>query len=505
MDRAIIGLGWPAAVAFAVFISTAANAAGQPVPGGHPGLEHGKRAQQFMLEKHNAEALPEWEAALRLEPGNPVYHNLYGLALQGAGRAPDARREFRKAIQAYPAYFETMTNLAYSLMADGQLEAASVEFEHALNLRPHDSALHLALGVVMTSRGDAPAACREFEAAGSLPSSPQLLWSVVAVCLNAGRIDAAVKAANELPADTATQLAAGRSLMDANQAQRALPFLLRAKTDGSPEAAIALAEAYLEIGKPGEALSALETLRGPDRDGFAAVEIRASALLKLGQRAQAKSEFEKLVTLYPDQPDSYIHATQIPLEDRHWDAALEVLNAGLARMPQQWLLLLRRAVTFKMMNRLEEAQFDLIEAVKAGGDVGLVLAALGDTTAARGDLPGAAELFRKAFEKTKLPQFQFAYALAIEKQGEEADALREMRKAAVILPRDVRAHYEYGKLLRRAGQVEAARQEFERVRQLDPKYSPNLYALSRVYADVGKPELASEMAREFLGSKDKAK
>ena len=505
MDRPIIRLGWPAAVVFAVFILTAASEAGQPVAAGHPGLEHGKRAQQFMLEQRNAEALTEWEAALRLEPGNPVYHNLYGLALQGVGRAPEARREFRKAIQAHPAYFDALSNLAYSLMADGQLEAASAEFEHALNLRPHDSALHLALGVVLTSRGNAPGACREFEAAGSLPSSPQLLWSVFAVCLNADRIDTAVKAASELPADPGTQLAAGRSLMNSNQARRAIPFLLRAKTDSSPEAAIALAEAYLEIGKTGEALSGLETLNGPERDSFAAVEIRASALLKSGQRAQAKNEFEKLVMLYPDQPDSYIHATQIPLEDRHWDAALDILNAGLARMPHQWLLLLRRAVTYKMTNRLDEAQTDLLEAVKAGGDISLVLAALGDTTAARGDLPGAAELFRKAFEKTKLPQFQFAYALAIEKQGDEADALREMRKAVAILPTDVRAHYEYGKLLRRSGQAEAARQEFERVRQLDPKYSPNLYALSRVYADAGKPELASEMAREFLASKDKTK
>jgi tetratricopeptide (TPR) repeat protein len=505
MIRAIVRLGWPAGLAFAVVASMTANAAGQSGPAEHPGLAHGKRAQQLMLEQQNAEALTEWKAALRLEPGNPVYHNLCGLALQSLGRAAEARQEFRKALQTHPTYFEPRTNLAYSLMADGQLEASSTEFEHALELRPHDSALHLALGVVMTSRGNAPAACREFEAAGTLPSSPQLLWSVFAVCLNADRVDTAVKAASDLPVESGTQLAVGRSLMKANQAQRALPFLLRAKTADSPEATIALAEAYLEMGKAGEALSGLMTLSGTDRDSFAAVEIRASALLKSGQRAQAREEFEKLVKLYPEQPDSYIHATQIPLEDRHWDTALDILNAGLAKIPHQWLLLLRRAVTLKMMDRLDEAQTDLLEAVKAGGDIGLVLAALGDTTAARGDLPGAAELFRQAFEKTKLPEFQLAYALAVEKQGDEAEALREMSRAVAILPASVRAHYEYGKLLRRAGQVAAARREFERVKQLDPKYSPNLYALSRVYADIRKPELASEMAREFLASKDKAK
>ena len=157
------------------------------------------------------------------------------------------------------------------------------------------------------------------------------------------------------------------------------------------------------------------------------------------------------------------------------------------------------------MDRLDEAQTDLLEAVKSGGDIGLVLAALGDTTAARGDLSGAADLFRRTFEKTKLPDFQLAYALALAKEGSEAEALREMQKAVALLPANVRARYEYGKLLRRSGQVAAARQEFERVKQLDPKYSPNLYALSRVYADIGKPELASQLAREFVASKDRTR
>ena len=252
-----------------------------------------------MLEQHNRAALPEWQAALRLEPGNPVYHNLYGLALQGAGKAQQARQEFRKAIQRQPAYFDARTNLAYSLMADGQLEAAATEFEHALALRPQDVSLHLALGVVMTSRGNAPTACKEFEAAGKLPPSPQLLWSVFAVCLSADRTDTAVKAASEIAVEPGTQLAIGRSLIKAGQAEKAVPFLLRAQPGASAEATLALAEAYLVTGKAVEALSALDTLGTADRAGFAAIEIRASALLKQGRRAQAKEEFDKLVKLYP--------------------------------------------------------------------------------------------------------------------------------------------------------------------------------------------------------------
>ena len=44
--------------------------------------------------------------------------------------------------------------------------------------------------------------------------------------------------------------------------------------------------------------------------------------------------------------------------------------------------------------------------------------------------------------------------------------------------------------------VTAAKLEFERVHP--PTYSLSLFVLSRGFADIGKPALASEMARDFL-------
>jgi len=43
-----------------------------------------------------------------------------------------------------------------------------------------------------------------------------------------------------------------------------------------------------------------------------------------------------------------------------------------------------------------------------------------------------------------------------------------------------------------------AGQAFERARQLDPGYVPNLYSLSRLYASLGETALAAQASDEFL-------
>lgn len=51
-------------------------------------------------------------------------------------------------------------------------------------------------------------------------------------------------------------------------------------------------------------------------------------------------------------------------------------------------------------------------------------------------------------------------------------------KAAELLPKNARVHFEYGKLLQRTGQIRAAKEELELARSLDPKLTANLYALT---------------------------
>jgi Flp pilus assembly protein TadD len=68
-----------------------------------------------MESQNYAAAIEEWKAVLKVEPDNPIYNNLYGLALQSGGRPADARRQFQRAIQLSPDFPDALSNLAYNL------------------------------------------------------------------------------------------------------------------------------------------------------------------------------------------------------------------------------------------------------------------------------------------------------------------------------------------------------------------------------------------------------
>jgi tetratricopeptide (TPR) repeat protein len=122
-----------------------------------------------------------------------------------------------------------------------------------------------------------------------------------------------------------------------------------------------------------------------------------------------------------------------------------------------------------------------------------------------GNLAGAAQIFRKTFNETGAPEFQVAYALALEKQGNGGEALKDMEKAAALLPNDARTRFEYRKLLSENGRMNDARRELERAKALDPKLSENLYFLSRLYQKLGETDRAARTMKEFLVSKEKSR
>jgi tetratricopeptide (TPR) repeat protein len=474
------------------------------VPAG-AGLEPARQAQDLMRQKRNSEALPLWEAALRLEPANPTYHSLYGLALEATGQSDRARDHFRTAIRIQPNFADAHANLAYSLARERDFAGAGPAFDRALALRPGDKGLRLMRGIVAAESGETSLACRHFERASPWPTEGlERADLVFSACLEAGRVATALKATEHLPHDSSTQGDIGVALMRAGQGAEALRFLEAARKldPASQRLTLALAEALLKSAQPERALERIEELNPEDRESAAALELAGSILLKLGRRQEARERFADLMRLYPENPEAYIHATQIPLEDQDWAETLRLINTGLERIPGAWLLLLRRAVTYKLMGRLDEARSDLVAAAGLGGDVSLIAAALGEVHVAQGQYATASEVFRKALVESGRPEFRVAYALALEKQGDLAGALREIKIAVGLLPASARVHYEYGRMLKETGEIQGAKQEFEHARALDPKYRPNLYALIRVYVALGEKQLAARMVEEYRSSRE---
>ncbi|MCI0420695.1 MAG: tetratricopeptide repeat protein, partial [Acidobacteria bacterium] len=469
------------------------------------GLSHALRAQKLMQNQENLEAIQEWTRALQAEPRNALYHNLCGLALQAVGRVREARRAFQKATQLNPRLADAYSNFAYSLWSDGQDHEAATQFERALRLRPTDSALHLARGLLFASAGDVSKAVDHFDQAQPWPEDAETRWVLFTTYLRSRRWPEALVAVRTLSAEFTTQMAVAQALCQAGRAKEAIPFLLKARERNPSDlsALLLLANALLDSGQADLAWTAIGEIPEARRNAFEVIELQGSILLKLGQRSDAQQQFERLRERYPTVPQSYIHATQIPLEDQDWNRVLAILKEGLGKLPDHWLLLYRRAMAYRLSGSLQRARDDLLNALRQDGDTALVSAALGELYAKLDDLPSAAEVFRKALVHTGRPEFQYALALALERMGNDGQALIEFRKAVSLFPENARARFAYGKLLQRTGQLALAKEELERARRLDPNFSDALYALSRLYAVLGQTDLASRTAQEFLASKQR--
>ena len=89
----------------------------------------------LMSSGREPEAAQEFDAAVRLSPGNPDYHVNLGLALaQMPGRLPDAIAEYQKALRADPNLYAARLNLGLALMSvPGRRDEAIAEYQKAIS------------------------------------------------------------------------------------------------------------------------------------------------------------------------------------------------------------------------------------------------------------------------------------------------------------------------------------------------------------------------------------
>jgi tetratricopeptide (TPR) repeat protein len=113
------------------------------------------------------EAIPYFQAALRLEPDLVEAHNNLGLILGDLpGRSPEAIAEYRAALHIKPDYAEAHNNLGSALADAGQRDEAISEYREAIRIRPNYAEAHNNLGSALSESPDRlPAAIAEFEEA----------------------------------------------------------------------------------------------------------------------------------------------------------------------------------------------------------------------------------------------------------------------------------------------------------------------------------------------------
>jgi tetratricopeptide (TPR) repeat protein len=221
------------------------------------------------------EALAQHREAVRLAPGYAEAHGNIGVDLQKLGRYDEAVQAYRIALSIKPELGMFRTNLGVSLEKLGRNDEASAEFREALTIDPQNTQDHHALGDALMHTGHTEEAIVQYREATRLDQTSATARNDLGYALfRAGRLDeaeAALRAALLIqPGDTAALDNLGNVLQQMGR----------------------LPEAIIEYEK------ALKTGTGAD---LADVHNDLGvALARLGRSHEAIAEFREAIRLRPN-------------------------------------------------------------------------------------------------------------------------------------------------------------------------------------------------------------
>ncbi len=206
-----------------------------------------------------------WQDTVGKSPGNPRAHYNLGVALEQAGRFPEAFQEYEQAVRIKPDYDEAQNNLGQALIGLGRFPEAVEHLEQALLVSPDFVEAHCNLGNALLQVGRGQDAITHLEQAIRLkPDLPVAHYNLGNAFSQAGRAQEAIAQYEEAlrirPDYTEAHVNLGTVLQQAGRLKDAMAqyeqaLLLRPDL---PEAHYNLGYALSQVGQSHDAIGQLE-------------------------------------------------------------------------------------------------------------------------------------------------------------------------------------------------------------------------------------------------------
>lgn len=394
---------------------------------------------------HFTDAIRLADQALQADPKNNRLLTLRGLALEKTGESAQALRSLKEALDAAPGYVPALEGAAELEFKNGDREAVG-HLDQLLKLRPDDQTAHAMRAVVAWKDRDCKLAVEHFAAAPRpIASQPSALY------------------------DYGSCLAQLKRTGDALDIFRQLHQLV-------PEdrrAAYALASVEMSESHYRNAIDALQPFISSgniDPDGL---QIASSAYESQGNTPEAVKILRQAIVMAPDRADLYVQFASLCLEHKSFRVGIDMINAGLSRMPQSAKLYLARGVMYVQEGNYDDADKDFAraETLNAPEAAGAGAQVLSQVQANRLD-DALRTLDAQIKRHPNNAFFQYLLAEILAKRGAQPGTANFARAIA-------------------AG---------ERAVQLNPGYVLARDVLSRLYLESGKTQLAIEQCRKALAT-----
>ncbi len=178
-----------------------------------------------------AQAVPEFQEAIRLQPDLADAHYTLGILYWQRGEFDKATEEMHQALATKPDYAEAHYTLGTVYKQQGKLAESATELKEAIRLQPEFAGAHTTLAGVLRQLGDAQGAAAEAKEGARIASSVNNLQAARVATnsgkrlLGAGDLDGAISqfrsAINSEPKYAAAHYELGLALIQQNEKDEA--------------------------------------------------------------------------------------------------------------------------------------------------------------------------------------------------------------------------------------------------------------------------------------------
>lgn len=273
-------------------------------------IEPEKRAEALILRgrliKDPKKALADFNEAIRLVPDNESYQLARAVLLRTQGKNDEALEAVNEVLEGNPDIANALILQGEIYRNLGQLEEAVTSFDSATELVPQAASPYQNRGEIFRSQGKFDEAVKQFSKVLELqPGTLITLVHRAEAYLYADQPELALTDI-ELVLDKQPLIAAHRIRADAlsklDRLDEAISEMekLSEAVPNEPDLLMQLGLYYIVDAQPNKAVDAYSRVLDIDPENFSALRSRADAYLNIGKHAEAIADFEKAVSIQPE-------------------------------------------------------------------------------------------------------------------------------------------------------------------------------------------------------------
>lgn len=400
----------------------------------------------------NRAALSMAQAALKRSPRDCSLLSLAGIALTGLQQTERALGTFREALANCPEYLPALEGAAQIEFARKDADSVAL-LRRILAARTDDPTANAMLATMLRAQGKCAEALRHYAAGQALfPSRPDLLEGYGACLADTGDLRSALAAYGQLLSS------------HPNDMIRYDVALLQWKTHADDDA-----------------LATLAPLLSGDHPMFA-LALASKIHEEKGETPEAVALLREAIVRSPDDLDNYLDFAAIAFNHKSFQVGIDVLNAGLRRLPRAAALFVARGVLEVQISQSEAAVADFEQAHRLDPKLSFAADAAGILHSQEHQSSESLALYEaqaKQHADDPLLQYLLAEQLSEGDAGENGTrlqaAITAAKRAVSLDPNYQAAHDLLAVLYVRANAPDLAIQQAEAALALDPNDQDALY------------------------------